>query len=189
MKRVALVIPDAGPLISLGRAGRIDILLKLDLPIYLVDQVVFEVTRDRSLPDAVRIADFIAGNPAVVHVVETFVGAAAAETRRRTPAARQRGLGEAAIAEFYSRIDEVIDPADPVLILFEDSDVRRITAIIRGNVHLLSTMGLLKGMERAGLIGSAAAVWAAINAAGRFPSAAEIDRPAAAAFGGSAWLP
>lgn len=53
--------------------------------------------------------------------------------------ARQRGLGEAAIAEFYSRIDEFIDPDEPVLVLFEDSDVRRITALVRGNVHLLST--------------------------------------------------
>jgi hypothetical protein len=189
MKRVALVIPDAGPLISLGKADRLDLLLRLEIPIYLVDQVIFEATRVPSYDDAHRITAFIRDNPDRVRVVTTFVGTAAAQARAGDPALPQRGLGEAAIAEFYGRIDEVIDPAEPILILFEDSDVRRINALVRGNVHLLSTKGLLKGMESVGLITSAAEVWDAINRAGRFPSDAEIDQPAPAAFGGSTWKP
>jgi len=52
MKRVALIMDDAGPLISLGKAKSLDILLKLDLPIYIIDQVYFEVTREPSFEDA-----------------------------------------------------------------------------------------------------------------------------------------
>ncbi|MGH6914610.1 MAG: hypothetical protein ACREH3_13000, partial [Geminicoccales bacterium] len=73
MKRVALVIPDSGPLISLGRAARLDLLLLLDLPIYLVDQVAFEATHSQHHEDAARIGAFIEGNPDRVRVVTTFV--------------------------------------------------------------------------------------------------------------------
>jgi len=38
MKRVTLIIPDAGPLISLGKINRLDILLKL-LVIYSVSRL------------------------------------------------------------------------------------------------------------------------------------------------------
>jgi hypothetical protein len=189
MKRVALAIPDAGPLISLGKADRLDLLLLLDVPIYLVDQVVFEVTQDAKHDDAARIEAFIVANPDRVRVVTTFVGTAAARARAESPDQRQRGLGEAAVAEFYTRIDEVVDPDEPILVLFEDSDVRRINALVRGNVHLLSTRGLLKGLESVGLIPSADDVWRAINRAGRHPSGAEIDQPAPAAFSGSTWKP
>jgi len=39
MKRTVLAIPDSGPLISLGVADRLDLLLDLDIPIYIIDQV------------------------------------------------------------------------------------------------------------------------------------------------------
>ncbi len=63
MKRVALVIPDAGQLISLGKAQSLEILLKLDLPIYIVDQVYFEVTREPSFEDAKIIRQFAQSYP------------------------------------------------------------------------------------------------------------------------------
>jgi hypothetical protein len=188
MKRIALVLPDAGPLISLGRADRLDLLLRLEVPIFLVDQVLFEATHSPRHHDAERIRAFTDAHPDRVRVIATFVGGAAAAARKREPDARPRGLGEAAIAEFYSRIDEFIDPDRPVLVLFEDSDVRRITALVRGNVHLLSTWGLLKGMEEVGLIESAASVWEAINRSGRHPARTAVDQPATA-YGGSTWKP
>lgn len=188
MRRVALVIPDSGPLISLGRADRLDLLLLLDVPIYLVDQVVFEATHSRRHDDAERIGAFIEGNPKRVRVAATFVGTAAAAARKRSPKIRQRGLGEAAVAELYSRIDEFIDPDEPILVLFEDSDVRRITALVRGNVHLLSTWGLLLGMEEVGLLDSAEDLWQAMHRAGRRPARVAVDQPAAA-YGGSTWKP
>ena len=50
MKRCVLVIPDAGPLNSLWVADRLDLLLRLDMPIVVVDAVYDEVTSNPCLP-------------------------------------------------------------------------------------------------------------------------------------------
>lgn len=42
-RRVVLLVPDAGPLISLATIDRLELLLEINLPIYLVDQVAHEV--------------------------------------------------------------------------------------------------------------------------------------------------
>ncbi len=108
MKRVALVIPDAGPLISLGVGKSLSLLLKLDLPIYLVDVVYDEVTRDKKKPGAVEIRNFVTTHPAIVHVVETEVGRLIAERRATQPNYRFSHAGETAIANFFARIDEIM---------------------------------------------------------------------------------
>jgi len=74
MRDVALVIADAGPLITLPLADRLDLLLILDLPIYLVDEVVFEVTHRKDLEDAQGLAEFIHDHPRQVRVVDTYIG-------------------------------------------------------------------------------------------------------------------
>jgi hypothetical protein len=186
MRNVVLMIPDAGPLISLAKGNALDTLLILGLPIWIVDQVYFEVTRDTGRNDAAAIRAFVE-NQELVNVFETQVGSFAAMAREKDPAVRQKGLGEAAIAEFYTRVDEVVSPLDPILILFEDSDMKRINAIVQGNVHLLTTRAFLNGLERRGLIGSANEIWDEINSAGRSPSEVEIDQPAPATYGGSRW--
>ncbi|RKZ82755.1 MAG: hypothetical protein DRR19_20155 [Candidatus Parabeggiatoa sp. nov. 1] len=188
MKRVALVIPDAGPLISLGKAQSLEILLKLDLPIYIVDQVYFEVTREPSFEDAKIIRQFAQSYPDRVNIVETQVGNLARMEREINPSAPQRQLGEAAITDFLSnQLDKIVEPLDPVLLLFEDSDLTRMNVVLRQNVHLLSTKALLIGMERLGVIASEAAIWEAIIASGRTPSDEIVDQSAPATYGGSYW--
>jgi hypothetical protein len=182
-------VPDAGPLISLAHGDALELLLLLQLPILLVDEIVQEVTAAREAPDAQRLRAFIADNRAVVRVAETFVGRSAAAERARDPAARLRGVGEAAIAEVVSRIDELVPVGEPILVLFEDSDVPRIQMLLRGNVHLLSTRAMLLGMERVGLIPSMDAVWQAIRAGGRRPATTIVDRPAPPGHAPSRWLP
>jgi hypothetical protein len=173
---VVLVVPDAGPLISLGRADRLPVILSLGLPVYVVDQVFFEVTQDKRFPDAERIERFVR-TEACVHAFETAVGKAAAERRARGET-RQPGQGEAAIAEFLSRIEEITgNPDSPVLMLFEDSDVQKRNFILPGNVHIISTWALLLGLQRKGLIASAQDIWDGIEAAGRHPSTVNIDQP------------
>jgi hypothetical protein len=113
----------------------------------------------------------------VVHLEETFVGRAAKQERTMEITTKHRGLGEAAIAEFLANLDDKITSTAPVLVLFEDSDIRRINAFVQGNVHLLSTKALLIGMEECGIITSAEEVWQAILNAGRVPSAKLIDQP------------
>lgn len=184
---IVVIVPDAGPLISLGKADRLALLLMLDCPIYVVDQVRFEVTKDKRHPDAARIETFMRDHSDMVHEFVTAVGAAAA-TRRAAGEIRQPGQGEAAIAEMLNRMEEVTgDPDAPVLLLYEDSDVRRGRFVLPENVHVLSTWGLLRGLERRGLIPSAHDVWREIEVSGRTPSAVDVDVPGMTAAGPTRW--
>jgi len=80
-RRVVLLVPDSAPLISLSRIDRLSLLLLLDLPIYLVDQVVHEVTGDARFRDGQRIQAFIEQHPQTVRVFQTAVGQSAAQRR------------------------------------------------------------------------------------------------------------
>jgi hypothetical protein len=176
--KVKLIVPDAGPLITLGRGKSLDLLLRLDMPVYIVDQVEYETTKDLRFPDAVEIKKFIAEHPNDVHVIETFVGSALAARRVQGDTGRKKGAGEAAAAELFARLDEIVGDADaPALMLFEDDDVLSKNIVLPKNVHLLSTTGLLFGLEKRGIIPSAEDVITKINNAGRFPQMQQMDRP------------
>jgi hypothetical protein len=182
-RRVVLVVPDAGPLISLGRADRLDLLLLLGLPVWIVDQVLHEAAGDPRFADAGRVAGFVRDHPETVHIFATAVGGMAAAQRAAGPR-RQPGLGEAAIAEFLARLEEVAAPDDPVLLLYEDGDIRQARFILPPNVHLVSTRALLLGLERRGRIASAEAVWQEILAGGRAPARDAVDQPGRTPEGG-----
>jgi len=80
----------------------LEILLKLELPIYRVDQVYFEVTREPSFEDAQMVKYFVKSYPKQVKIVETQVGHLARMEREINPSARQRQLGDAAITDFLT---------------------------------------------------------------------------------------
>lgn len=177
MSKVVLLVADAGPLISLAKADRLDLLLALKLPVHLVDQVRYEVTRNQRLIDAVRIEKWLKDNAGQVFVFTTYVGEAAAQ-RRQSGETRQPGQGEAAIAEFLNRLDEVTgDPDAPALLIYEDSDIKKSTFVLPPNIHLIATSAYLQGLERRHLIPSAQAVWILIETAGRRPSKSDTDEP------------
>jgi hypothetical protein len=157
----------------------LDLLLALNVPIFIVDQVVYETTRDLRFPDAVEIKRFISDHKDEVHVVETFVGSALAEKRARDGEnKREKGAGEAAAAEFFARLDEFVSDADtPALMLFEDDDILKKRFFLPDNVHLLSTTGLIYGLEQRGLVKSADEILEKINQAGRFPQVSKIEIP------------
>lgn len=80
-RRVVLLIPDAGPLISFAKAARLDALLALGPPVVVADQVVFEATRDKRHEDARRIAVFLGAHPDTVIQSKTVVGEAGGRAR------------------------------------------------------------------------------------------------------------
>lgn len=171
-----LVIPDAGPLISLAKGGAIDVLTLLGLPIVIADQVYFEATRNPDFDDARRIARFVETHTDLVEVFTTAVGTAAAQRRAAGETGRQKGQGEAAMAELLARLDEVTGDAEtPVLVLFEDSDILKSTFVLPANAHLISTRALLDGLELSGRIKSADAIWREIERAGRAPFSGRVD--------------
>jgi hypothetical protein len=46
---VAVIIPDASPVLTLARLGRIDLLGSFSVPVRIVDQVNFEIRRQENV--------------------------------------------------------------------------------------------------------------------------------------------
>ena len=158
MKRCALVIPDAGPLNSLWVADRLDLLLRLDMPIVVVDAVYDEVTGNPAYPKDAEVKTFIDSNRPPFVIEQTDVGAFERE-RRQAGKPPKRNVGELAVMDFISDAGgarRYLESGDPLLVLYEDQGSRVFQK--PPNMHLLSTVGLLRGMERAGILRSANAV-------------------------------
>lgn len=156
-KRCVLVVPDAGPFNSLWVAGHLDLLLALDMSIVVVDAVYDELTGEPVHYDKDRdVKEFIDGNPEVFHIEETDTGIAQRE-RRAAGRPPKRNAGEVAMTDFMTDgLERYAASGEPVLVLFEDQDIRKIHFLRKPpHVHLLSTVALLHGMERIGRVTSA----------------------------------
>lgn len=197
MKRCKLVVPDAGPFNSLWVADRLDLLLKLDMQIVVVDVVYHEMTSDPSYQKDRDVKAFIEAHPGSF-IIETTESGEAEIEKRRQGAKPKRNAGDIAITDFLTSdggLRKYIRSDEPVLLLYEDSDMRIINK--PPNLHILSTVGLLRGMERVGLLDSADAVIAEMtnpSKPGRRPTDNRVltdlpdgvDEPAAIE---SAWEP
>ena len=165
--RCVLVIPDAGPLNSLWTAGRLDLLTTLDMPIIVLDEVYAEVTSDPEHyakdREVKAFLDSLVGLGLMIE--KTFVGQQAKLARERGEFKSGRGLGDAAIAEFMSDgVQKYVSDNAPVLLLFEDADFRNIRFVRKpDNLHILSTVAMLRAMERLHLVKSADAVIASMT--------------------------
>lgn len=155
MKRCTIIIPDAGPFNSLWVADRLNLLLKLEMKLVVVDAVYDELTSDLDYPKDRAVKSFIDDNqpPFVVEHTEywQFVRA-----KRAAGEKVKSGAGETAIGEFMRSDDglrKYLTPQEPVVLLYEDTDVRVINRA--PYLHLLSTVGMLKGLERVGILRSA----------------------------------
>lgn len=158
MTRCTVIIPDAGPFNSLWVADRLDLLLVLDMRLIVVDAVYDEVTSDLSYPKDRDVKAFIDGNQPPFVIETTEIGEQERE-KRRSGKKLKKNAGELAIADFMSSeegLRRYVDVGAPVAILFEDAGFRVFNK--PPNLHLLSTVGLLRGLERVGVIPSADAI-------------------------------
>ncbi|TFL16623.1 hypothetical protein [Jannaschia formosa] len=199
MRRCRILVPDAGPFNSLWVADALDLLLRLDMPIVVVDAVFDEMTGDRSYRKDREVGAFIEENTPPFEIVETDTGRAE-RARRARGEPPKRNAGEIAMTDFMTSeegLDSWIAAGDPVLILSEDMKAMRRRFLPEPGVHALGTIGLLHGMERAGLIPSAAEIVDRM----RIPSgpgrtledARQLAEPEGGldrqTEGGSSWLP
>ena len=164
-----LVIPDTGPLITLGLIGRLDLLDRFDCPILVTDMIQFELLRGpadaRDRPSIQRWLDE-RGNR--VQSVETLYGTmwkSLSEERRREVKRMFPDAGEQSIREFAQRVKEVLPAEDQILVLFEDERVKGMS--FGNHVHLLHTYSFMVTLERLGVIASAEALHADVVASGR----------------------
>jgi hypothetical protein len=156
-KRCTLVIPDAGPFNSLWVANELPLFLKLDMPIVVLDAVYDELTRDPvNYPKDREVKAFIDAHQPPFKIEDTETGRREREKRREGLPPR-RNAGEVAIVDFMSDgLENYLTASEPVLVLFEDVDVPGVRFFRKlPNLHLLSTVGMLRGLERVGIIGSA----------------------------------
>lgn len=159
MKRCTVIVPDSGPFNSLWVADRLGLLLALDMQIVVIDAVFEEMTRDPvNWPKDADVKAFVERHRPPFVIEATEIGQ---EQRERRLAGKKprKHAGELAITEFMLSDDglrKYLQPGQPVVLLFEDTGVRVINK--PPNLHLLSTVGMLRGLERVGAIESADAV-------------------------------
>ncbi len=164
-KRITIVIPDAGPLISLAMGDALHLLLALQpgARLVLTDFVHFEATvfADRFL-DGAQIASFINKNKNTIEVVATTIGEFAIPTireklRKNHDSPWPNDLGELSISSFITTSKD-FNSGEPTLVLIEDDWFTTNAYAVPSNVHLLSTSAFLDGLEAEGIIESASAI-------------------------------
>ena len=161
-----IVLPDAGPLITLAYAGALDLLLKPGWPVRIVDMVQDEVTRNVT-PTSQRIGRWVEQQKLTILPTRTY--RSYQESHDKKPErVRKANLGELAIQEVMH--DLALSEPDTVgIFLFEDHKIARAAFLVPSNCRKVSTRAWLQFLEGRGLIPSAMEVErAAINNGGQF---------------------
>nr|WP_315253146.1 hypothetical protein [uncultured Duganella sp.] len=155
---IALIVTDAGPLITLAVADALDTLKLLGARVVIPDMVQFEVSQHADKPGARIFMAWLHKNRGLIEIGQTEEFAEFTELLALNPALRTRNRGEMAAAEVLAR--ELDDGIDAGLLLFEDSDIRKTNFLVRlpDNVLILSTSTFLYGLQRRQLLSDADAI-------------------------------
>ena len=181
MTPVDLVIPDAGPLISLAHAGRLDLVHVFDQPVAVLDVVRLECLKKPDSPDHAAMKDWFE-TPIRQLYEQALLAEADGANRNAT-----RGLGDAAFGWLLPNLDLVVDRRTVPLVLTEDRNLS-VTLADHQVAHILSTRAWLLGLENAGVIPSAAEVIEQIGRHGRVLSMLQADVPVNGKQGTSDWI-
>ena len=152
-ERPDIVVPDAGPLTHLARAGLLHLLHEVGGAVVVVDMVAHEITRDPSKPGAAVLRDWLAagaapGSNRPVRVEETETGRLYAAVLETRPDDRLRNGGETAIVEWLA--ERIAGTDRTVIVLYENG---RVPTIVRNqsldaDIDVLTTRAFLEGVER-----------------------------------------
>jgi len=159
-----VLLPDAGPLITLAYADALDLLFKPGWPIVLVDMVLHEVTRNQT-PTSEKLAQWAAAGRVSMHTTRSFQHHQ--QMLAANPAAaRTANLGELAIQETMN--DFALDqPPQTGVFLFEDHKIARASFLLPDNCRKISTRAYLMFLEQQGWLVSAADIERRAIQAGR----------------------
>lgn len=158
-----LLLPDAGPLITLAYAGQLDLLLRPGWSLQLVDMVLHEVTRNAT-PSRDAITDFVARHRPPIIETATFRHHQARSASGTVP--RKAGLGELAMQEAIQQL-ALQEPPQPAVLLFEDHKIASTSFFLPEGTLRVSTRAFLIFLEGKGWLASAAEVEQAAIRAGR----------------------
>lgn len=150
-----LLLPDAGPLITLAYADALDLLLKPGWSLQLVDMVVHEVTRNQT-PSSEKIGQWAKHHALPVLPTRTFQHYQKIQASNASPS-RKSNLGELAIQEVMNGFALTNPPVTGVF-LFEDHKIARASFLLPDSCRKVSTRAFLLFLEQRGWLESAAAV-------------------------------
>ena len=88
-----MIIPDASPVLTLVRIGRLDLLGSFTVPVRIVDQVHYEITKPENDTNGEAAAG-LARLHNQIEIVETNVGVGYQIRRARNPQEPSGNLGE-----------------------------------------------------------------------------------------------
>lgn len=209
---IKIVLPDAGPLITLAHANALDLLLVFNpdqVQLVVTDMVDFESTRQRSTHmDAQRIADFLSKHAGRIVIEKTPIGQMAiasanlydrynesqqvrdsyASNGMDPPTPPAPDIGELSIISYVMSL--IGQPPGPAcLVIAEDGFfLRSTTGVLPGNTHIISTATLLSEIEKINPKISAKSIFeAARKYTGRDPNRLKLDLSASKIIGGSEW--
>lgn len=164
MAVTAVLLPDAGPLITLAYADSLNLLQKPGWPIVLVDMVLHEVTRNQT-PASDKIAHWAKENTLPIRTTRIFQHHRQA-LASDSAAARTAHLGELAIQETMN--DFALDqPRKTGVFLFEDHKIARASFLLPANCRKISTRAFLLFLEQQGWLESATEIERRAILAGR----------------------
>ena len=144
-----LLLPDAGPLITLAYADALDLLFKPGWSVQIVDMVLQEVTRNQTLTSQ-AIAEWVRVNQLRVLPTRTLARFQQLQTRKSN-------LGELAIQEVMNDF-ALLDPPPTGVFLFEDHKIARTSFMLPDACRKVSTRAFLIFLEQRGWLGCAADV-------------------------------
>lgn len=150
-----VLLPDAGPLITLAYADALDLLETPGWPIKVVDMVLHEVTRNVT-PTSEKIGEWVADRSVPIITTRTYQYY---RTVRETGAGntRKANLGELAIQEAMNE-QALVTPDTVGVFLFEDHKIARASFLLPENCRKISTRAWLLFLEGKGWIESASEI-------------------------------
>lgn len=158
-----VLLPDAGPLITLAYADALDLLFKPGWSIALVDMVLHEVTRNVT-PSSEKLAQWVQDHHLAVVATKTFLHHQRADLTATRP--RKAHLGELAIQEVMNDF-ALFEPPKTGVFLFEDHKIARTSFLLPDNCRKVSTRAFLLFLEQMGWIDSAVNIETRALQAGR----------------------
>jgi len=170
----AILIPDAGPLITLAYAHALDVLIAPGWPVWIVDMVQHEVTRNHT-PTSERIGRWIIDNAnrmVRTALFDHYLSGTAGQGSMRKPS----NLGELAAQEAMNSL-ATTSVATRVVFLFEDHRIARASFVLPAQCTKISTRAYLQFLEQTGHIASARTIERAAIENGRQFSALRYPPP------------
>jgi hypothetical protein len=183
---VAVVIPDASPVLTLAGIGRIDLLGRFSVPVRVVDQVYYEITKPANDPTG-QVAAGLRRLHNQIELIETNVGVGYQTRRAKDPSTPSGNLGEIAVDEYATTLARTTGPGFVPLVLFEDPDIMNLRIARLKDVHLLNTTAWLLTLYREGLLPEGLDLVEQINANRKTPMM-PFEKVGLTAKVRSAWL-